>query len=345
MFFGEGLNVARTETVKVRQFDDLTEKQLAFFWRPQEIDLNKDIIDFSNLSETEKFMFLSNLKYQSLLDSVQGRAPTVAFLPICSDPNLERWIETWAFSETIHSASYMHIIRTVLPTQMSDVFDSIVLDDAIMKRATSITDAYDELVAMNSKRILKSPDYSEYKHKKLLYKTMMGVNILEAIRFYVSFAVTFSFGERKKMMGNAEIIKLIARDEALHLKGTQQMLTMWHRSKDDEDFAQIAEELKEECTSMFLDAAKEEKDWATYLMSKGSIVGLNENILHKYVDYITDLRMRAVRLPSPYGKLENPIPWISNWLNSVAVAPQETEITAYLSGDLEVDNLDMDVEL
>lgn len=340
MFFGEQLNVARTETVRVRQFDDLTENQLGFFWRPNEIDLNKDIIDFSKLAEHEKFMFLSNLKYQSLLDSVQGRAPTVAFLPICSDPNLERWVETWAFSETIHSASYMHIIRTVLPTEMVEVFDSIVLDDAIMNRASSIADAYDDLIRWNCKRSLQTTDYDERAHKKSLYLCMVGVNILEAIRFYVSFAVTFSFGERKKMIGNADVIKLIARDEALHLKGTQQILTRWARGLDDPEMAEIAKECEEEALNMFLEAAEEEKDWATYLMSQGSIVGLNEGILHKYVDYITDVRIRAVNLESPYPKLTNPIPWISNWLNNVAVSPQESELTAYITGGLELDNMD-----
>lgn len=345
LFFGEELNVARTETVKHRVLAELADKQLSFFWRPSEIVLTQDISDFAKLKEHEKHMFLANLKYQSLLDSVQGRAPTVALLPICSDPALERHISAWAFSENIHSESYTHIIRTIMPTNMSEVFDSIVDTKEIMDRADSIGNYYDELIRLNCMRELKDPQYNEHKHKKALYLCMHAVNALEAIRFYVSFAVTFSFGERKTMLGNANIMALIARDEALHLKGTQWMLKHWQSGKEGEEWFNISKESQEEANHIFSVAAAQEKEWAEYLTSLGSVIGLNKNILCKYVDYLTDQRMRAVGLDSPYEPgMKNPIPWINNWLNSSnkQTAPQEAEIINYVTGGLSTETFNSD---
>lgn len=354
MFFGEDLGIARFDTQKHAVFEKVTEKQLSFFWRPEEVDLTRDAIDYNNLTDAEKHVFTSNLKYQTLLDSVQGRAPSVAFLPIVSDPALENWIETWSFFETIHSRSYTHIMRNVY-TDPSKEFDKIVLIPEIMERAESVTKEYDELISVTRKwQELTSNPYcytdetlSEVeqlllrKCKEKLYLTMMSVNILEAIRFYVSFACAFNFAENKQMEGNAKVIKLIARDEALHLGVTQYILNQWHMGKDDPEMEEIAEELRPEAIKLFLDALDQEKRWASYLFSLGPIRGLSEKKLCDYMEYITDQRMRAVGLESPFHKQDsNPLPWMRKWLNSdaVQVAPQETEISSYL-----VNQVDMDV--
>lgn len=339
LFFGAELNVARTETVNHKVVNDLTEKQLGFFWRPAEIDLTKDIIDYANMRPHEQHMFLANLKYQSLLDSVQGRAPVMAFLPICSDPAYERWIETWSFSETIHSDSYTHILRTVLPTTMSEVFDSIIDTKEIMDRAESIGSYYDKLLRFNAMRELNIAGYDEYEHKKALYLCMHAVNALEAIRFYVSFAVTFSFGERKIMEGVSKIIALIARDEAIHLKGTQWTIRHWQRGHAGPEWVKIAKECKDEATFIFEEAREQEKLWGKYLMSQGTVVGLNDHIIGNYIDYITNQRMRVVGLePTTIDIKKTPLPWMNNWLNSddKQVSPQETELTAYVTGALDL---------
>jgi ribonucleoside-diphosphate reductase beta chain len=340
MFFGSSLNVARTETVKHTSIANLTDTQIGFFWRPTEINLSKDIIDFQNMPEHEQHMFLANLKYQTLLDSIQGRAPTLAFLPICSDPALERWIETWSFFETIHSESYSHIVRTILPTDMSETFDSIVQTEEIMARADSIGKYYDNLIRYNNLRAVNSSEYNEYEHKKALYLCMHVVNALEAIRFYVSFAVTFSFGERKLLDGNCKIMTLIARDEALHLKGTQMIINNWQNGVDGQEWVNISKECEEEANNIFKLAAEQEKDWATYLTKLGTVVGLNKQILDKYVEYITAHRMSIVGLKEcPYPRTKNPIPWMNNWLKSdnKQVAPQETEISSYITGGINTD--------
>ena len=355
MFFGQNVNVARYDQQKYETFEKLIEKQLSFFWRPEEVDVSQDRIDYAALPEHEKHIFISNLKYQTVLDSIQGRSPNVALLPLVSIPELETWIETWTFSETIHSRSYTHIIRNIV-NDPSIVFDDIVTNEEIIKRARDISSYYDDLIRDSQLYSL----YGEGTYtvdgkecvvtlrnlKKQLYLCLMSVNALEAIRFYVSFACSFAFAERQLMEGNAKIIKFIARDEALHLTGTQHILNIMAAGQDDPEMAEIAEECKKEAYDLFLAAAEQEKDWADYLFKDGSMIGLNRDILVQYVEYITNIRMQAVGLPLPFQARSNPIPWINAWLvsDNVQVAPQEVEVSSYLVGqiDSKVDTKDFD---
>lgn len=346
MFLGQPVNVARYDQQKYEMFEKLIEKQLSFFWRPEEVDVSQDRIDYAALPEHEKHIFISNLKYQTLLDSIQGRSPNVALLPLISIPELETWIETWSFSETIHSRSYTHIIRNIV-NDPSVVFDDIVTNKEIQKRAGDIAGYYDELISYASYYNL----LGEGKHtvnnrtitidlrelKRRLYLCLMSVNALEAIRFYVSFACSFAFAERELMEGNAKIIKLIARDEALHLTGTQFMINTLRSGEDDPEMAEIAKECEQDCYDLFLQAANQEKEWAEYLFEGGSMIGLNKDILCQYVEYITNIRIQAVGLKLPFEVKSNPIPWINNWLvsDNVQVAPQEAEMSSYLVGQID----------
>ena len=347
MFFGQPVNVARYDQQKYIAFENLIEKQISFFWRPEEVDLSRDRIDYANLPEHEKHIFISNLKYQTLLDSIQGRSPNVGFLPLVSIPELETWIETWAFFETIHSRSYTHIIRNIV-NDPSVVFDDIVQNEYILARAEDIACYYDDLIEYTQYFNLlgegthtvngKTVEVSLHELKKKLYLCLMCVNVLEAIRFYVSFACSFAFAERELMEGNAKIIKLIARDEALHLTSTQHMLNLMRGGSEGTEWAQIAQDLQQECFDLFVKAAEQEKEWASYLFKDGSMIGLNKEILAQYVEYITNLRMQAVGLPAGFeGATQNPIPWINAWLSSdnVQVAPQEVEISSYLIGQID----------
>lgn len=356
MFFGQPVNVARYDQQKHPIFEQLIEKQLSFFWRPEEVDVSRDRIDYGNLSSHEQHIFISNLKYQTLLDSIQGRSPNVVLLPLVSIPELETWIETWTFSETIHSRSYTHIIRNIV-NDPGIVFDDIMQNEHILGRAADIAKYYDDLYynsqlynmygagthAVNGKEVTVSLKSL----KKQLYLCLMAVNVLEAIRFYVSFACSFAFAERKLMEGNAKIIKLIARDEALHLTGTQHILNLMRNGRDDPEMVDIAYECYQESIDIFTKAAEQEKEWAGYLFKDGSMIGLNKDILCQYIEFITNLRMEAVGLPVAFpNSKSNPIPWINTWLSSdnVQVAPQETEISSYLVGQIDSDLSDSDFD-
>ena len=336
LFLGKDLGVQRYDVVKYPVFKELDSKQMMNFWRPEEIELKKDRGDFKEMSDNEKFIFTSNLKYQTMLDSVICRGvPTL--LQYVTNTELEACLMTWQFFEKIHSQSYSYIIQNVY-ADSSEVFGGIYEDKEIMKRANSAIADYNNLMGMGCEST-KLADL-----KKQIYMTVISINILEAVRFYVSFICSFAFAENKKMAGNADIIKLIKRDEALHLANTQQILKILN-TEESEGFVKTAERCRGIAVEMFDSAAKEEKEWASYLFQNGSIIGLNETVLHQYIDWLCMSRRKTIGLPyENVGK--NPIAgWTEPWLNSeaVQVAPQEHEITSYKIGASKNDLDDMDL--
>lgn len=347
MFLDEGgAGIARYESSRYPVFTKLADDMISLFWVPDEIDLSKDKRDFAKLSEPEKHIFTSNLKRQIVLDTIQGRAPNLCFLPVLSVPEVESVIDILCEQEVVHSKSYTHILRNVY-NDPSEVFDGIMEIKEIIDLVKSISVYYDNLLKYNAKYTLETEDYDKYEHKKHIYLALVSWHALEAVRFYVSFACSWSYAEKGSMIGNADIIRLICRDEERHKHASAQIINIIKR--DDPDFAQIAEELEGEATQLYIDVAEQEKVWADYLFKDGSMIGLNKQILCDFVEWRTNLQMKAIGLESPYNRIKNnPIPWINQWINasSVQVAPQETEITSYLNGivrnDIEntpIDNL------
>ena len=350
MFFGQPLGLQRYDEYKYPVFDKLTTQQLGYFWRPEEVSLQKDRADYKMLTPEQKHIYTSNLKYQIMLDSVQGRAPGMAFMPYCSLPELEGAMNVWQLMEMIHSRSYTYIIKNVYPDP-SEVFDTILGDDKILSRASSVTSSYNELInhahEYDSGNIWRmateghpSGSYDRKELKRKLYRAVLNVNILEGIRFYVSFACSFAFGELKVMEGSAKIISLIARDESQHLVLTQQIIKAWQNG-DDEEMVVIAAEEKSNIIDMFKNAVEEEKAWASYLFKDGSMIGLNEKLLSQYVEFTANRRLRALGFDPLYdiGIRNNPLPWTQYWLNSKGQqnAPQETEIESYVVGGIKQD--------
>ena len=359
MFMGNSVNVARYDQQRHPIFENIIEKQLSFFWRPEEIDVSKDRADWQSLTDCEKHIFISNLKYQTLLDSVAARSVNVCLLPLVSLPELETWIETWAFAETIHSRSYTHIIRNLFANP-GEVFDDIVLNENIIERAADISKYFDEIIMMshiyniqgegNYEIDGKLVEVNKLNIKRRLYMAICAINALEAIRFYVSFACSFAFAERELLEGNSKIIRLIARDEALHLTGTQHMLNLWADGRDDPEMVDVAKEMHQEGKELFMDVVEQEKVWADYLFKDGSMIGMNAAILKQYVEYIANHRLTAIGYDAPFDIKTNPLPWMDSYLRSdnVQVAPQEAEISSYLVGqvDASVDSSDFsDMEL
>ena len=350
MFFGAPQGIQRYDSYKYPVFDKLTQQQLGFFWRPEEISLQKDRSDYLTLRPEQKHMYTSNLKYQIMLDSVQGRAPGMAFIPYCSLPELEACMTVWGFMEMIHSRSYTYIIKNIY-SDPSEVFDTILNNDKILERASSVTGTYDDFI--NSAQQYGSSNLwvhaqegaggareERLELKRKLYRAVANVNILEGIRFYVSFACSFAFGELKLMEGSAKIISLIARDENQHLVITQNILNKWSEG-DDPEMQQIAKEEEGWVRSAFKNCVNEEKRWAEYLFKDGSMIGLNDKLLWNYVEWIANRRMKAIGLKPEYDipAKNNPLPWTDHWLNSksVQVAPQETEISSYVVGGIKQD--------
>lgn len=350
MFFGKPLGVQRYDSYKYPIFEKLTTQQLGYFWRPEEVSLQKDRGDYQTLRSEQKHIYTSNLKYQIMLDSVQGRGPGLAFLPYCSLPELEACLTVWEFMEMIHSRSYTYIIKNIY-SDPSEVFDTIIHDERILERAKSVTESYNDFIQSAQEYgssnawmhqlegvPLAKDTLNDVKRK--LYRAIANVNILEGIRFYVSFACSFAFGELKLMEGSAKIISLIARDENQHLALTQNILNKW-REGDDPEMQQIAKEEEEWTYAMFDRAVNEEKKWADYLFKNGSMIGLNDKLLQQYVEWIANRRLKAIGLKPKYdiSANNNPLPWTQHWISSkgLQVAPQETEVESYVVGGIKQD--------
>jgi len=350
MFFGKPLGVQRYDTYKYPAFENLTKSQLGYFWRPEEVSLQKDRGDYQQLRPEQKHIFTSNLKYQTMLDSVQGRAPGMAFAPYCSLPELEGCMNIWQLMEMIHSRSYTYIIKNIY-SDPAEVFDTILRDDKILERAASVTSAYDNFINyahQYDQSNLWKDEWREHINsqwtrkdlKRHLYRAVANVNILEGIRFYVSFACSFAFGELKLMEGSAKIISLIARDENQHLAITQNILNNW-RKGDDPEMIEIVKEEQPWLIQAFKDTVNEEKRWAKYLFKDGSMIGLNDKLLHQYVEWVANRRIKALGLKPIYDipAKNNPLPWTEHWISSrgLQVAPQETEVESYIVGGIKQD--------
>ena len=350
MFFGQPLGVQRYDSYKYPIFDKLTTQQLGYFWRPEEVSLQKDRSDYHTLRPEQKHIFTSNLKYQVMLDSVQGRGPGMAFIPYCSLPELEAAMTVWEFMEMIHSRSYTYIIKNVY-SNPSEVFDKIVTDERILERAGSVTESYNDFIN-SAQQYGTSMEWihaqegagtfreNRYELKRKLFRAIANVNVLEGIRFYVSFACSFAFGELKLMEGSAKIISLIARDENQHLVLTQNILNKWAEG-DDPEMKKIFVEEQQWLYALFDRAVNEEKRWAEYLFKNGSMIGLNDKLLHQYVEWIANRRLKAIGLKPVYdvAAKNNPLPWTQHWISSkgLQVAPQETEVESYVVGGIKQD--------
>jgi|TARA_B100001964_G_scaffold89265_1_gene100310 ribonucleoside-diphosphate reductase beta chain len=341
MFFGADQSVQRYDVFKYPTFDKLNQKMLGYYWRPEEVSLQKDRADYQLFRPEQKHIFTANLKYQTLLDSVQGRGPSLAFLPYVSNPELEGCIVTWDFFEALHSRSYTYIMKNVYANP-TEIFDTIIHDKEILKRAVSVTENYDKFLKVAQDYFVKGKgDIKDV--KKQLYLAIMNVNILEGLRFYVSFACTFAFGELKLMEGSAKIVSLIARDEAQHLALTTHIIKNWQEG-DDKEMKRVIKSCNKDVIQMYEKCIGEEKAWAEHLMKDGSIIGLNAKLLGDYIEFIANRRVKSLGFTAMFDRPANtnPLPWTQHWLSSseLQVSPQETEVESYVVGGIKQDVTD-----
>lgn len=338
MFFGEEQSIYRIDKLVQPSFDKLARRQKGFFWQPEEIDVTKDQKDFKLLDAGQEHIFTSTLTYQNMLDSVQGRGPDLALLPHASLPELEAFILWWSAMEQTHADSYSYIVRNVYSNPTA-VFDQSAINPNIITRAKNTIKYYDDFLDASIKyRAGVGGHLTETELKRKFLLMIVSINALEGLSFYQSFACSFAFAEQGLMVGNSNIISLIARDENLHLAGTQTMLKLWREGKDDPVFKQLYFEEIDQIKAIYENIVQQEKEWSEYLFSRGSMLGLNEQILGDYVEYIAGLRLKNLGIKHDYA-VKNPLPWTLNYLNTSdkQVAPQEQEILTYTIGGIKND--------
>jgi len=321
-------------------------------WSKNEIDLSKEKKDFESLDEAGKHIYESGLKFAITLDSCAGRAPLQLFNNggISNNPEWELYITNHQNNELLHSESYTEMVRA-LYNDVDNFIEGIIDDEHVQRRATSIlagfdwaTSVFDRMdanAAVLSYSLADSkpfPEVTERMVKEAIYKSAVILNMFEGIRFFCTFVTNWSFSEQpeKLMAGSSNVFKLIARDEMIHLDVFQRVIKMLN-TDESEGFTDVAKDLEDEVYEMYATGYKEEMEWIEYLFSKGSpLIGMNEEILKQYMDYIFAIRLTNIGLdPKRLGLElgENPLPWVDNYLDSTNVksAPQEIESVNYVA--------------
>jgi len=334
MFLGPELALQRYDRFKYPKFFELWRKQEEYHWLPEEVSLAKDRNDYENLTPTELHIFNSNLKWQTMTDSLLSRS-IFNMSNYVSNPELEICMNTWKRFECVHSYSYTYILQNVVK-DASKFFDSILEDEEIVRRAKKAAKSYDVLLGNDDSK----------SQKQKIYEAVLATQITEGLSFYVSFACSFFFGYKGKMEGNAKIVGLIARDENLHVAITNNILRYW-RDNEDEGFQKIVKDNKQKTIDMYAQAVQTEKEWADYLFSKGSLLGLNKDIMNNYVEWLANNRLTSLGYEKIYDIKSNPISgWLDSYMDSskVQVAPQETEISSYKIGARDTELKDKEFE-
>jgi len=326
--------------VTIQRYDDYAypviakyeDTQQGSFWRPTEVSLTKDSMDFKEASKAVRHIFTANLLRQTALDSIQGRAPVQIFTPVCAVPELEALVNAWSFFEIIHSRSYSHIIRNIYNVP-KDEFNKIHDTKPIIEMTATIGKYYDDLHALNCKVELGQP-VTEYEHVKAIYLALIASYGLEAIRFMVSFATSLGMVENKIFIGNGNIIALILQDEMLHADWTAWIIN--RVVKDDPRFAQVAQDCKQEAYDMLMAVIAEEKAWANHIFIEGTVIGMNEKIMCNHVDWTAQDRLKQIGMKYDAGIKSAPLPWFSKHMNTnkKQTALQENESVAYVIGSM-----------
>lgn len=329
LFLGSPIGLQRYDSPKHPIFLELTDRQGDYFWRPKEIDFSRDRATYGRLQPQEQQVFAKNLRFQIAGDSMLSRS-ICQLLPHCTNTALESAMTAWAYFETIHSRSYTYSLDAFTQNS-SEFYDSVLEDQEIVQRMAALRSRFDTLLGTNQSLTGAGAPKGD-SLRQALFNAILAAQIMEGVTFYVSFACSFYFDKRGSMTGNGGIIKLISRDENLHVAITQNILRIW-RDFPEEGFQDIVRASKELVLEAYRLGVDAEKSWASYLFQDGALVGLTAQSLGAFAEWMANNRLASQGFERIFPAQTNPFAgWIQPYFSSqeTAVAPQETEITAYL---------------
>jgi ribonucleoside-diphosphate reductase beta chain len=306
-------------------------------WFKNDFSYKKDGEDYAAMEKPLQVLFLKNLKFQTLADSVAARSVAEVFLPITTNPQLEVWWLQHAFFEgVVHSPTYAEILKA-LPVDAKEIFDDIIVNPEITQRAQDIVKCFDDTILWNARRITKDPQYDLFEHQKSLVLSLYALNILEAVLFKSSFVTTFAYAENGVMESSAKAVKKIQLDEIGHYQMSTYLLK---RHKELPDWAPAFAAVEEEAVAMYRKTMEIDYLWVNYSFPEGesiNLLGLNNSILKQYIDYNIFNVMQNVQLPSIVKRTKNPCTWVDKYakLSNTQVAMKETDSSNYLLGKLD----------
>lgn len=338
LFLGEGRNISRLDLQLEPHISKMTADAIGKLWFAGDFSPSKDAKDHLACGAGLNRLFMKNIKFQTLLDSLAARSVAEVFLPITTNPQLESWWYQHAFFENnIHSQSYADILKG-LPVDAKAIFDDIMINPAILARADSIVACFEDTVQHNAKMILKTIDYDLHAHKRSIILSLFALNILEAVLFKSSFLTSFAFKENGLYSVTADMISKISQDESGHYAMTINLL---NRLRVDPNWAYIFHENSAAIDSLYRDALEADYAWIDYLFEEDGVrlLGINEAVLKQYVTSNLYSVMTSVRQPPIVDKLENPCKWANKYTkpSNVQTAQKEKTSGNYLLGIVATD--------
>ncbi len=319
IFGGNPTGIFELNDIKYQWAYNLWEIMLNNTWFPKEVDMTQDVSDYKRLTDSEKMAYDKVLAQLIFMDSLQTNNLIDNVNPFITSPEINLILVRQAFEEALHSQSYAVMVDSI--SQNSDEIYQLWRKDMMLKsKNDAIARVYENL--------------SQNPTDENIVKAMFANQILEGIYFYSGFTYLYTLARSGKMLGSAQMIRFIQRDEVTHLILFQNMIKSTRRERPE----LFTKELLDEVYDMFREAVELESNWGKYI-TNGQILGLTDNIIEQYIQYLADERLKAVGMEKLYN-VAHPIKWVDNFssFNDQKTNFFEGNVANYSKGSLDLDD-------
>ena len=319
IFGGNPTGIFELNNIKYQWAYNLWDMMLNNTWFPKEVDMTADVRDYKQLTNQEKTSYDKALSQLIFMDSLQTNNLIDNVNPFITSPEINLILVRQAFEEALHSQSYAVMVDSI--SQNSDeIYEMWRRDMQLKGKNDYIAKVYDNLS--------KNPS------EENIVKAMFANQILEGLYFYSGFTFFYTLARSGKMLGSAQMIRFIQRDEVTHLLIFQNMINVTKKERPD----LFTKALLDEVYHMFESAVKLESDWGKYI-TNGQILGLTDEIIEQYIKFLADERLSAVGLNKLYN-VSHPIKWVDTFsqFNDQKTNFFEGNVTNYSKGSLNFDD-------
>jgi ribonucleoside-diphosphate reductase beta chain len=316
VFGGNPTGIFELNNIKYQWAYNLWEMMLNNTWFPKEVDMTRDVNDYKRLSTHEKSAYDKALSQLIFMDSLQTNNLIDNVNPYITAPEINLILVRQSFEEALHSQSYAVMVDTI-SQNTDEIYELWRTNEILANKNKSIAEKYNTL----------SEDVTETE----FLLGCVANQILEGIYFYSGFAYIYTLARSGKMLGSAQMIRFIQRDEVTHLVLFQNIINTLKKEKPD----LFTEAVKQEIISMFKEAVQLEVNWGVHI-TDGQILGLTDDILEQYIQYLADDRLKAIGF-DPIYNVTNPISWVDDFakFNDQKTNFFEGTVTNYSKGSLE----------
>ena len=288
-------NLREWNRIKYDWTNNMYRTMLNNFWIPEEISLSEDVKQFGNLTNGERNALDKIISFLNFLDSVQSEnLPNISRYITASE--VSSLLNIQAFQEEIHAQSYSYILDTITnPITRDKIYDMWREDEHLLNRNKFIASIYE--------------NFNQNPTKENFIKAIMANYILEGIYFYSGFSFFYTLARQGKMTATSTIFKYINRDEITHLVLFQNIIKEIKVENPDI----FTKSLEEELRNMMKTGVQHEISWGQYV-TNNEILGLNNDLIEKYIKYLSNLRLKAIGLEPLYSDInQNPMAWIESF--------------------------------